>query len=288
MLDILTADIILTVIAIVWLIAASVTDIKKREVADWISYSLIAIALATKIMVSVLSSDFSYLYYSLIGLGIFFGLAMALYYSRIFGGGDAKLLMALGACFAVKPVFAKVMSFGFIYNEPFLLTLIINMLFIGAIYGIVFSIINGLRNKKGFSRTYKENSKKNYKIFYFALAIILFVFALITKTYNLIILAVIFAVLPYIFTAVKSSEQLMIKLKSGKDLSEGDWLAKPIKIKNKNLKITADGLSKEDIKLITKSKKKVYIKDGIPFVPAILVALIISLFVGNILLLLIA
>ena len=287
---ILLADVILTSIAIIWLIAASTTDIKKREVADWISYSLIAIALVTKTILSIILSNFSFLFYSLIGLGCFLVLALILYYSKIVGGGDAKLLIGLGACFAIKPIFVitHLGIFNQFYTEPFLVTFIINLLFIGAVYGILFSIGISLKNKKRFLKEYKLSEKNNYKYLYFAMAAVLLIFAIMFRMYHLIVLAVIFVVLPYIFSIVKTSEQLMIKQKSWKELTEGDWLAKSIKIKNRTLNQTADGLTKKDILLIKKANKKVPIKDGVPFVPAILIALLISLFLGNILLLIVA
>jgi archaeal preflagellin peptidase FlaK len=287
---ILLSDLILTSIAIIWLIAASVTDIKKREVADWLSYSLIAVAVATKTIISIITGNFHYLLYSVIGLACFLVLALVLYYSKVVGGGDAKLLIALGACFALKPLFA-ISNLGVInqfYNEPFLVTFIINLLFIGAVYGILFSIGIAIKNKKRFAKEYQNSEKTSFKYVYFSMAIILLVFALILKAYNLIILTVIFGFLPYLFSIVKTSEKLMIVPKSWKELTPGDWLAQTVKIKNQTLKLTADGLTKKDILLIKKSDKKVLIKDGVPFVPAILIALLISLFIGNILLLIVA
>jgi len=42
-------------------------------------------------------AGFGFFYQGLIGLGIFFVLGNALYYGRMFAGGDAKLMIALGA-----------------------------------------------------------------------------------------------------------------------------------------------------------------------------------------------
>ncbi|MEM4703097.1 MAG: A24 family peptidase [Candidatus Pacearchaeota archaeon] len=281
------ADIIVTVIATIWLITACVTDIKKREVADWLSFSLIAIALTIKTITSLLTSKYYYLIYSLFALGIFIFLAFLFYYSKAFGGGDAKLLMAIGACFGTRPLFATTNTTSLGFSEPFLLTFIINLLFIGALYGILFSIILAVKNKKKFLENYKKFNKDNYKIFYFVFSIILFILAFIFKAYNLIILAVIFIILPYVFSLVRASEQLMIKVKGWRELTEGDWLVQEIKIKNKIIKPTADGLTKEDISLIKKANKKVLIRDGLPFVPAFVLALLTSLFIGNLLLLII-
>ena len=90
-------DLFLLILGLIWLIVASIQDIKKREVANWLSFSLIAFALVYRAFYSVLFFDLWFFLYGLIGLILFVGLAYAFYYARIFAGGDAKLLMGLGA-----------------------------------------------------------------------------------------------------------------------------------------------------------------------------------------------
>jgi ABC-type glycerol-3-phosphate transport system permease component len=102
--------------------------------------------------------------------------------------------------------------------------------------------------------------------------------------YIFLVLGVFILVFPYLYIFVKSVENsCLTKMKSWKELSEGDWLVQSIKINKKMIKPSADGLSKEDINLIKKSGKKVLIKDGLPFVPVFLISLIVSLIVGNLL-----
>ncbi|MDO8460570.1 MAG: hypothetical protein Q7S74_05650, partial [Nanoarchaeota archaeon] len=67
----------------------------------------------------------------------------------------------------------------------------------------------------------------------------------------------------------------MLKLVSPQNLTEGDWLERDVRIGNKTIKKTVHGLSWNEIKLLRKANKKVYIKEGIPFVPAFLIAFII-------------
>jgi len=282
----LIPDIILTAVAVIWLIAASVTDIKKREVADWLSYSLIAIALATRGLFAIIFQNSGYFLYGLLGFGIFIIISLIFYYTRIFGGGDAKLLMGLGACFGTTPGFVlqnvNMSTILPISSEPFLLTLFINILFLGSIYGIIFAIIVSIKNKKRFSKLFKKNQNKT-KIFYFILAFVILILALFTKMYEIIIFVIILIILPYIFTIVRVSEKLMITKKPWNKLTEGDWISEKIKIGSKIIKPNADGLSKKDILLIKKANKKILVKDGIPFVPAILISLIITLILGNLL-----
>ena len=64
--------IFLLILALIWIIFASIQDLKKREVANWISFSLIIFALGFRFFYSFYSEDFNFFYQGLIGLGIFF------------------------------------------------------------------------------------------------------------------------------------------------------------------------------------------------------------------------
>ena len=96
-------DLFIISIALVWLIFASLQDIKTREVPDWISYSLIIIALAFYSIKSIVMKDFSFIIQSLFGSIFLFLLGNLMYYTRQWGGGDVKLLAALGALFPIYP-----------------------------------------------------------------------------------------------------------------------------------------------------------------------------------------
>ena len=60
---IITADYILTSITLIWLTAACITDLKKREVANWLSFSLIAIALGMRAIASISVGNGNYFLY---------------------------------------------------------------------------------------------------------------------------------------------------------------------------------------------------------------------------------
>ena len=69
----------------------------------------------------------------------------------------------------------------------------------------------------------------------------------------------------------------MMRVVSGKELREGDWLVEDVKVKGKVIKADWDGLSLEDISLM-KKLKRVRIKEGLPFVPAFLIAFLSYVF----------
>ena len=83
--------IILIILALIWIVFAVVQDFKYREIANWLSFSLIIFALAIRLFYSIFSNNYNYVLFGLAGLGVFFILAYGFYYMRLFAGGDAKL-----------------------------------------------------------------------------------------------------------------------------------------------------------------------------------------------------
>src|SRR3989338_3720716 len=125
--------IFLSVLAVVWLVFASVHDLMKRVVFNWLSFSLIIFALGFRFFYSLFSEqDFGFFYQGLIGLGIFFVLGNLFYYGKFFGGGDAKLIIALG------PVIA--FSESFFTNVVVFATFFMLFLFSGGLYGLSWSV----------------------------------------------------------------------------------------------------------------------------------------------------
>lgn len=250
------------IICFIALFAATITDIKKREVPDWISYSLIAVALAVASAQSVIFENQSFILNSLAGLGVFFILANILYYGKLFAGGDAKLMIGIGAVLGIDSAF------------------LINIIVLGGLYGICYSIALAFLNFKNFK---KEIGKMKISLIYFIMpAVFLVGIGLVINSVMLYFIAAlaIFAPLLYIFTlAVEKSA--LIKSVSPEKLTEGDWLNQDVKIKGKIIRSTFEGLSKSDIKLIKKAHKQVIIKYGLPFVPVFLIAFISEILFGN-------
>ena len=67
------------------------------------------------------------------------------------------------------------------------------------------------------------------------------------------------------------------------ELTEGDWVAKNIYINKKLIASPKDlGLTKKQINILKKSAiLKIQIKQGVPFAPAFLITLIVTLVLGN-------
>jgi len=261
--------IFLIVLALIWIVFASIQDLKKREVANWLNFSLIIFALGFRFFYCLFSSgNFNFLYQGLIGLGIFFIVGNLLYYGRIFAGGDAKLMIALGT---ILPF-----SESFLINLEIFTLFLFLFLFIGGFYGLIWSIILSLRNFNKFKKEFYKRTIKDKRliclIMFFGLVLMALGFI---KRFSFYLGVLIFAT-PYFYLFAKSVDEVcMVKKIKSKDLVEGDWLYKKVKIGKKLIKAKWDGVSKNDIKLIKKKYKEIKIKQGIPFVPVFLVSFLI-------------
>ncbi len=256
-------------LALVWLIFATIQDIKSREIANWLSFSLIIFALAFRFFYSLfVGLDFSFFYFGLIGFAIFFVLGNLFYYSHLFAGGDSKLMYALGA---ILPIYSTLAL-----NLRFFLYFILVLLFLGSLYGILASIIFGLKNRKKTAKEFKKQLKKNKILFrvliVFSIALLFLGFLSIAFFY----FGIFIFVYAYLIIYAKSiDEGCMVRKTKTSKLTEGDWLFENVKIGNKIIKKSWDGLLKKDIKLLKKYKKEVLIRYGIQFGPVFLISFIL-------------
>jgi len=288
-------DVLLLIIGFSALIIATITDIKTREVPDWLNFSLIPAGVGLRLIHALIFNDWMYFFYGIIGLAVFVGLAYLFYYARQWGGGDSKLLMGIGVLFATYPRFL-LNYFNPVLNWYFLLIFLFNLLLIGAIYAIIWSSYLAVKNWEKFKATYKKyfSSLRIFRriILFIAAVLIIASFANAQIEIKIILLglALVMFLSFHLMVFAKVVESCcMFKNIPVKKLTEGDWVVKEVKIKGKYICGPKDyGLTKEQISKLRKSRiKNVVIKEGIPFVPSFLVAMIISLVWGNFIYLLI-
>jgi len=256
-------DLFLVILALVWLVVASLEDIKKTEIYNWISFSLIVFALLYRAIFSILFSEPLFFFFGFLGLLVFSLVSLLLYYARFFAGGDMRLFMALGA---IIPF-----SFSFIKNIRLSLSFFLILFLVAFVYSFVYSFF---MIKKGFFSSVKENYVKNRGLINISLVACLG-FLILGLFFEVLFLALslLLFIFPVLFLYTKAVEHGMFKEVRGRDLIEGDWLVEDVKIKGKTIKANWDGLSKKDIKLL--KGKKVKIKTGIPFVPVFLISFIL-------------
>lgn len=266
----------LVILTLIWLVIAIIQDLRKREIENWLNFSLIVFALAYRAFYSVFSSNVLFFLYGLLGFLIFFILANLFYYSRLFAGGDAKLFMALGTILPTTSSFSS--------NIYSFLAFIFLVLICGSIYSLIYSSVLGFTNRDKFAKEFALQLNKNKKLFIVSALASAFVFiiSMFSGIYFINLLIIIFLLFPILYIYAKAVENscMIINIETRK-LTIGDWLAEKVKVKNNIIKPNWEGLDEEEIKLIQKFKKKVKIKQGIPFSPSFLFAFLILILLKN-------
>ncbi len=279
--------IIISAIVIIALIIASITDIKTREVPDWLNLSLIPLGLGIRLIWSLATNDYSFIIAGMTGFAVLFALGLIMFYTGQWGGGDSKMLMGLGALIGLE----------FNFNST-MISFIINIVIVGALYGLIWSVITCLRNKKKFLAELKKTTKSITKtrkimmiVFIISVILAIVIPDILLKLLIISLILVVYSSF-YLIIFVKAVEKsCMLKYVKPTEVTEGDWIAKDIVIDKKRISGPKDlGIEKKQLKqLISYYKKgkvkKVLIKTGIPFVPSFLVAYLMTFFFGNIFLL---
>ncbi len=287
---------IIIIIALTYLLIASITDIKTREVPDWLNYSLIFLAIGIRIIFSIYIVSIWPIVFGITGALIGLGIALALFYLGQWGGGDSKMIIGLGTLFGFTFNLNSILALDFFHLlSNVLILFIVNIFIFGTVYGMIWSIILAARTK-GFSDTYKEicNDKniRIYKIISFVIAILLIptIFLLddMMMRYLILALAALILLTYYLVVFVKAVEKgCMIKIVDIEKLTEGDWIPEDIYVKGKYITGPKElGISKEQISTLLKLKKekkisRIKIKEGIPFIPSFLFSVIAILLLGN-------
>src|SRR3990172_8861469 len=244
--------IFLFILALIWIIFATIQDLRTTEIANWIGFSLIIFALGFRLFYSLFAGNgLGFFYQGVLGLAIFFVLGNILYYGKMFAGGDAKLFIVMGAILPFSEDF-------FVNIKNFMLFFIIFLL-VGAVYSMIASTWLCFKNYKRFKGEFKKQFKEKKKLIILitSLAIIISLFGLFINTF-LLYLAILIFLLPYLYIYAKSvDETAMVKKINAHQLREGDWLYRDLRIKGSVIKATWDGLSRKEIYLLRKHKKKV-------------------------------
>jgi Flp pilus assembly protein protease CpaA len=264
-------NVVLLSVGLFWLVFASIEDFRRREVENWWTFSLIIFVLIFRLLFSIETSEWDFIIWGLLGLVGGFIVAEVFYYSRMFAGGDAKMLMALGTILFL--------SYDWRINLFLLLAYLLLFVVCGSIYGLVYSIILSIRYKKDFKKAFS----RLFKEFKRTIILVEFIFLItlgLSVYFNFqigVFLSALLFVSPLLLVFAKALEESCMKVSvKTSDLTIGDWLAAPLKIKGKKIEPYWEGLGEKELAYIQKSYSgRVLVKQGLPFIPAFLFALIV-------------
>jgi Flp pilus assembly protein protease CpaA len=256
---------IMILVALAGSVAAGLWDVYTTEVPDEIPAVMVAFGVFYWFIDATATSNFFNLGISLLVGTVLLVFGFAMYKTKQWGGADALMLAAIGY---VLPVYL---------GRIFMLDYIFNFFIVGAAYTIVYAIILGFMNRFVFGY-FVEDIKKNAKIVagipgIFACFVAAMYIAGLSVMPLLYVLALIILItIFWRYGVVVESRVFKRKVKT-KDLKPGDVIDDMHWV----------GLTAEQIKSVQKKKKYAIVKEGIRFVPAFPIALVVTLLVGNIL-----
>lgn len=275
-------EIILLLVAFIGSGLASIHDLKTTEIPDEIPYVMMGIGIVGNLIESYLAwSYWPFLLSVIVGLS-FLGIGFLMYFMGQWGGGDAKLLSAIGFLLPQLPPQFQVSLFF-----PFPVSFFFNVFFVGAIYMIVFALAMAIINKRiwtVFLNDLRANSR-TILILNSVLVAALFLSAVIfTRYYQSfpvfdvmafgIMIILVFSGLFILWKFIKTVENVGFKKRIPiSELKVGDV---PVDYK------IWEGITEKELKKIKRSKKKyIWIKEGVRFAPAFPIALAFTILVGD-------
>jgi len=274
-------EIIFLVVAFGGSILASISDLKTTEIPDEIPYVMAAVGIVGHLLKSYLVWSYMPILLSVVfGLG-FLGFGFVMYFIGQWGGGDAKILSAIGFLLPELSGIGKSLFF------PFPLSFFFNVFMIGAIYMIIYALALSFINRKIWSVFLKDLRANARMIFVFNFSLIIVVllsefvlaryfdlFPLIDMIFFgvMIVLASIGIFLLWKFVKVVENVGFKKKIPVS-NLRVGDV---PLDYK------IWEGITEKELKKIKKSRKKyIWIKEGVRFAPAFPLALAFTILVGD-------
>ena len=274
--------VIMLIVVLFILTVSSISDIKIREVPDMLSWGLVIIALSLRALFSFVYG-WELIVSGLIGFVICFGVSLILYYTGQWGGADSKLLAGMGAVIGIDFAFVNlegVVSTGTGFD---LLAFVMLLLFAGAAYSLLWSIGLALMNQDKFIHEFRLLFYDSQGFFKSALVIFLVGVLLgISKHWAFASFGLIILLSYALFVGVVAVERgCFVQQRSVMKLVEGDWLVEKVRgdkgatiypktLERTDLKKLLDWYAKGVVKMVT-------IKEGVPFVPAFLVAYVMLL-----------
>lgn len=336
-------DFLALLIALIGSGIGAYTDFKTGYIYNRLTYSMAALGLLLRSLESLVELNPEPILWSLIGAGVAFSLSYLIYFTGGWGGGDVKLMTAIGILIPRPIGISPWATYTGIDEVAFPLTIFVNSVIGTFPFLISYLIYKAIRQRRIFREIYSEwrpvkalafsfwiyflseifskwwatllgvlalayllRRRAEFTTIAFLLGISALVYTrnasgLITTSLFLLTIALVFSSLRVINRRILREEVRIEELEpgmisseivyeaEGKIRKEKATLRNLIKHKENCLVFpSAEGLTKEEIELLADLRKRgeidwntLEIKKGIPFGPGILIGLLISITLGN-------
>ncbi len=248
-------------IALAILVTASAVDLRKREVPDLLNYSLVAIGIILAVISSVYSHSIWPFVASIIGVVLGYSIGAVMFYSGQWGGGDAKMLMGLGALLGFD-IYASIEKGIETVASSLFVNVFVAILIAGVVYGLIYLLYLIIKKWKTFRKhlkiklNTKEMIHKRWTVM-ITVSIGIIMCFLIADPFTKIIVASLAGLIFigfYMFTYIKVVEHhLLTGPMKIVEITPGEWLSKDLFVKAKE---------QSPVKSIKQNMALYYVKEG--------------------------
>jgi len=188
-------------LALIWTVFATVQDLRTREVANWLNFSLIAFALAYRAFYSIATQNYNFLIFGLLGFAIFLCPWTRLLLWKSICRWRRKAPHGLRS----NPSLSKLQQSPINNNS-----LPIFLFLTGAIYSLLYSAGILAKNKQIHKRIQKRTKKHKNLL---TLSLVLLAISIIFSIINPIMFSVtLLLLIPLIYLYTISIDKCMVKL----------------------------------------------------------------------------
>lgn len=268
------------IVTIIFAILASIFDVKKGFVPDWLNYLLIFFGLISNLILSLVTTNLKYFLASFISMVVTYLVSYMLWQLHMWGGGDVKLFTSIATAIPLGLNIEFLNIFPVFSVYPFAFSVIFNSILVSFPFLVIFTTHLILKNKM-----FKNNVDFLFNILNYD-SLILLIKTTLNKTVLVKDLKEGMIVNKYCF-----NDEHVCKL-----INDLDGNLKVYKSKDKDFKYyfksqSAGGITTKDLYLLKIMSAQKFISDSVcikisfPFTPAILLGLIIALSYGDLMML---
>ena len=249
-------------------------DVKKGFLPNRLNYILVAFGFISNMILSILTSNVKFIFFSIISYSITYLITLMLWQLNVWGGGDVKLFSSIAAVipFGTNNQFSPLLSFypfsftvmvnSILVSFPFLLGLLIYLIIKNDVFDENIEVFKGFLSYKSLKILIDSSFNKHIDIRDLKEGMMVNNFYFDSE---------------YVKELIESNRKSNLKVfKSDKD--ESKYYFKTV---------TAGGISCKDMYLLKIMNaqqiisSQISVKLGFPYVPAILIGLIVAIFYGD-------
>ena len=249
-------------------------DVKRGFLPNKLNYILVAFGFLSNMILTILTSNVKFIFFSIISYSITYLITLMLWQLNVWGGGDVKLFSSIAAVipFGTNNQFSPLLSFypfsftvmvnSILVSFPFLLGLLVYLIIKNDVFDENIEVFKGFLSYKSLKILIDSSFNKHINVADLKEGMMVNNFYFDSE---------------YVKELIESNRKSNLKVfKSDKD--ESKYYFKTL---------TAGGITSKDMYLLKIMNaqqiisSQISVKLGFPYVPAILIGLIVAVFYGD-------